>query len=71
MAKQFQLFRLKGDLASAPLKEAQGSDNIAEEFNYTPEMVLAGPMLPDKDIQPVVTGERPIYDSILSLPPVF
>ena len=61
-AYQVQFLRAPGTLNRAPIGEARGSGNIAEEFDFNPAMWMA---------QPVgsVTGPA-TYDSITSLPPV-
>jgi hypothetical protein len=71
VAKQMWLFRTNGDLATAPKDEKSSSDNIAEVFNYTPDMVLAGQLLPSDRSTQINLGYTPLYDSVLSLPPVF
>jgi hypothetical protein len=71
IAKEFFLFRVKGDLPGASFQESPASGNIAEVFNYTPDTVLAGPILPDGSSDSVITGTQPYYDSVLSLPPTF
>lgn len=72
IAKKLYLFRVAGDANSAFPGETPGSgNNAAEEFNYTPEMLLGGPMLPDSEKTDLISGNQPAYDSILSLPPIF
>jgi hypothetical protein len=64
IAKQVNLLRMAGDVGD-------NNTNPAEQFNFTPEMVTAGPFFPtDGDI--TGTGNpQPIFQSLLSLPPVF
>lgn len=64
IAKQVILNRVNGNVASAISREGING-NIAEVFNYTPEMVLGGPFF----------GSSPSnannIESLISLPPVF
>ena len=71
IAKQVNLLRTKGDIAAATPGEALGNANVAETFNFEPEMLIAGPFFPtDSDISGSGTSQ-PVFRSILSLPPVF
>lgn len=65
IAGQVNLLRIPGDVATATPGEAAGSANIAEVFNYTPEMILGGPFF-----NPTSTNASKI-ESLISLPPVF
>lgn len=65
IAKQVNLLRVNGDVASAAAGEGSGSGNIAEVFNYTPEMVIGGGFFNS----PV--GNKYKIESLISLPPVF
>lgn len=72
IAKKLYLFRVAGNVSSAPPGETPGpANNTAEEFNYIPEMLLGGPMLPDSNKTNLMNGNKPAYDSVLSLPPIF
>ena len=76
IAKQINMLRIRGDVAAAPspssagseeqLESALSSNNIAEVFNYPPEMLVGGPFFS----QPASTGD-PRVQSLISLPPVF
>jgi hypothetical protein len=72
IAKQINLLRVNGDVASATTAEdafgtAEGSGNIAELINYSPAMVLGGPFF-----NPTTAVSNQLKtDSIISLPPVF
>lgn len=65
IAKQVNLLRLNGDLASAPNNETTSSSNIAESINYVPAMVIGGPFFNN------TTNQNPKINSLISLPPVF
>ena len=65
IAKQVNLLRVNGDVASAPAGESSGSGNIAEVFNFTPEMVIGGGFFNS----PVSNKYK--IESLISLPPVF
>lgn len=65
IAKQVNLLRVNGDVASAAAGEDSGSGNIAEVFNYTPEMVIGGGFFNS----PI--GNKYKIESLISLPPVF
>jgi hypothetical protein len=65
IAKQINLFRLDGDVATAAANEASNSTNIAEVFNFTPEMVVGGGFFN------IPAGSGGKLDSLISLPPVF
>lgn len=72
IAKKLYLFRVAGDVNTAFPGETRGSGNsAAEEFNYIPEMLLGGPMLPDTEKTDLTSGNQPAFDSVLSLPPIF
>jgi hypothetical protein len=73
IAKQINLMRVNGDVASATTAEdargtAYGSANIGEVINYSPAMVIGGPFF-----SPVASGSSSQLktDSIISLPPIF
>lgn len=64
IAGQVNLLRTVGDVASAaPGESANG--NIAEVFNFTPEMILGGPFFNPS------TSNANRVESLISLPPVF
>ena len=65
VAKQVNLLRVNGDAASAGPGESSGSGNIAEVFNYTPEMVIGGGFFNSG------TTNKYKIESLISLPPVF
>lgn len=65
IAKQINLFRVNGDIASAPPNEPSTSPNIAEVFNFTPDMVAGGGFFNS------TTGSSGKIESLVSLPPVF
>jgi hypothetical protein len=65
IAKQVNLLRVNGDVASAAAGEGSISGNIAEVFNFTPEMVIGGGFFNS----PV--GGKYKIESLISLPPVF
>jgi len=65
VAKQVNLLRVNGDEASAAPGEASGSSNIAEVFNFTPEMVIGGGFFNSGG------GNKYKIESLISLPPVF
>ena len=64
IAKQVNLLRANGDIATAANGEASSSGNIAEVFNFTPEMVTGGSFFN----QPSSASK---IQSLISLPPVF
>lgn len=64
IAKQVNLLRANGDVAAAANGEAAASGNIAEVFNFTPEMVTGGSFFN----QPSSASK---IQSLISLPPVF
>ena len=64
IAKQVNLLRANGDVAAAANGEASSSGNIAEVFNFTPEMITGGSFFN----QPSSTSK---IQSLISLPPVF
>ena len=73
IAKQINLLRTRGDVSlpsAGPqediLNQALGSINIAEIFNYTPEMVLGGGFFDE----PTASTTYKVQ-SLVSLPPVF
>ena len=65
LARQVKFYRSNGSIANpaATQTEGSGSANIAEVFNYTPELWLVNPGLTP------ISGNAP-YQSITSLPPV-
>ena len=65
IAKQVNLLRGNGDVASAAAGEGSNSGNIAEVFNFTPEMVIGGGFFNS------TTGNQYKIESLISLPPVF
>lgn len=65
IAAQVILLRSNGNVGSATAGEEATSNNIAEVFNYTPEMVLGGPFF-----GPSPSNANNI-ESLISLPPVF
>lgn len=64
IAKQVNLLRANGDEATANPSEDAGNGNIAEVFNFTPEMVVGGGFFNP----PSKSGQ---VQNIISLPPVF
>jgi hypothetical protein len=64
-AKQINLLRINGNVDSATLGEAPNSGNIAEVFNFTPDMVIGGGFFN------TTGGSAGKIESIISLPPVF
>ena len=64
IAKQVNLLRVNGDQASAAVGEDSNSGNIAEVFNFTPEMVTGGGFFDNG-------GNTYKIESLISLPPVF
>lgn len=68
VAKQIQLMRTPGDIATASTSEdgfaAAASSGAAEVINYMPAMVVGGPFFND-------TSSHSEIDSLISLPPVF
>lgn len=65
IAKKLQLLRANGDQAASVADEPASSGNIAEVFNFTPEMVVGGGFFN----QPGATSNK--IQSLISLPPVF
>ena len=65
IAKKVNLVRTNGDVNSAAPGEAASSGNIAEVFNFTPEMVIGGGFFNDAGAS---SGK---IQSLISLPPVF
>ena len=65
VAKQVNLLRSNGDVASATAGEASSSGNIAEVFNFTPEMVIGGGFFNSAAVNQYK------IESLISLPPVF
>lgn len=64
VAKQVQLTRVRGDVASAAPNEGLNSGYVAEVFNYTPEMVVGGGFFNQ-------TSNFGRIQSLVNLPPVF
>lgn len=62
IAKQVQLMRVGGDVND-------NNSNPAEVFNYTPEMVIGGPFFPNSG--GTAGSGQPVFQSIISLPPIF
>lgn len=65
IAQKVNLVRTNGDVASAAQDEAASSGNIAEVFNFTPEMVIGGAFFNPSD------STTTKIQSLISLPPVF
>ena len=65
IAKQLNLLRTTGDITPATRGEVSSSNNIAEVFNYTPQMLMGGPFF-----NPPAPNNLKIQ-SLISLPPVF
>lgn len=65
IAKKVNLVRANGDVNSAVPNEAASSANIAEVFNFTPEMVVGGGFFNSAGS----TSNK--IQSLISLPPVF
>src|SRR3989338_10409555 len=65
IAKKVNLVRTNGDVNSAAPGEAASSGNIAEVFNFTPEMVIGGGFFNDAG------ASSNKIQSLISLPPVF
>ncbi|MDO8591896.1 MAG: hypothetical protein Q7R60_03185 [bacterium] len=63
IAKQVAFLRIGGDSAIAGANEPASSGNIAEVFNYTPEMIIGGGFFNG--------GSKYKVESLISLPPVF
>jgi len=61
IAKEVNLLRISGDISGAP----------AETFNYSPDMVLAGPFFPGSSSGSSSANGTPVFARIISLPPVF
>jgi hypothetical protein len=61
-AKRVNFLRTRGTLRTATVAEASNSVNIAEVFNYTPEILMAIPA-------PASTLKVGSFDSVVSLPP--
>jgi hypothetical protein len=61
IAKQVNLLRISGDISGAP----------AETFNYSSDMVLGGPFFPGSSSGGSSVTGTPVFDRIISLPPVF
>lgn len=64
VAKQIQLVRVKGDVATATPNESAAVTGAAEIFNYTPEMVVGGGFFNQ-------TNTFGKIQSLVNLPPVF
>ncbi len=60
VAKTIKLLRIKGDLVNATVDEPRTSNNLAEIFNYTPELFIAPSPF---------TSASP-FQSVTGLPPV-
>lgn len=65
VARKVNLLRVNGDAATATVGEDAGSGNIAEVFNFTPEMLIGGPFFN----QSSNNGFK--IQSITNLPPIF
>lgn len=65
IAKKVNLVRVNGDVSSAAPNELASSANIAEAFNFTPEMVVGGGFFNSAG----ATANK--IQSLISLPPVF
>jgi len=68
IAKHVNLHRINGDVATAGTGEdtlagANGSNNVSEVINYTPDMVIGGPFFN--------ASSSYNLDSLVSLPPVY
>jgi len=61
IAKEVNLLRISGDITGAP----------AETFNYSSDMVLAGPFFPGSSSGSSSANGTPVFARITSLPPVF
>jgi hypothetical protein len=73
IAKQINLLRVNGDVASANTSEdtlstAYTSNNIGEVINYSPAMVIGGPFFNSSSSG---SSNEIKTDSVISLPPVF
>jgi len=56
---------------NAYLLRTNGSSGVGEVFNYTPEMVIGGAFFPDSNPVSGGANNQPVFDRIISLPPVF
>jgi hypothetical protein len=66
VADKIKLNRLNGDVSNATFREEPDSDEIAEVFNFLPELYLA--QIPGQLDIPEAGPRK--YDSIIGLPPV-